>query len=591
MQVSSSALPAGAATSANQTNVQSAAGVSAATATAVQGVAGGVPQNVTGAVSISNFPTTQPVSGTVTANAGTNLNTSALALESGGNLAAINSKLPAQGQALAAASIPVVLPAAQITTLTPPTSVGVTQATASALNATVVNAGTFAVQNTAAVVGGNALAVKTDSSATTQPVSATALPLPAGAATSANQTNGTQQTKITDGTNVVGVAAASTAASAAQPAEVVALSPNTPLPAGSNTLGTVAVQNASFTGAGYLNVNVGSSTFSYSANNSTNGFSTAYSLTTGNSWTGTLENTINQVYLITAVNSSQNVTVTISQFIDAAASVKEVPDIVFSVAAGVPLPITVAVDGNYVRISVSNSSGSTATLYVDSYYGSLPVQPYSLTQLGNYKNAIQEWNVSSGTVLGNTGTLGQNGTTIASATNQFPVQSNNSEVKLSSSFVRPANTTAYVSGYLVANNTVAASVVPLTFTNTVRSAGDCVRLERLRLTKTSTSLTNAGFKVHIFESLPTPTVGDGAAFDASGVLATTGALNYVGSFTVTMNISGSDGASGRALPDTGFALTCSPTSGTSLYGLIEATAAYTPTSGETFTAVLEGFRP
>lgn len=42
----------------------------------------------TNAVSVTNFPTTQPVSGTVTANAGTNLNTSALAIETG-NLASI----------------------------------------------------------------------------------------------------------------------------------------------------------------------------------------------------------------------------------------------------------------------------------------------------------------------------------------------------------------------------------------------------------------------------------------------------------------------------------------------------------------------
>ena len=67
-----------------------------------------------------------PVAGTVTANAGTNLNTSTLALESGGNLAAINGKLPALGQALAAASVPVVLTAAQLASLAPYSSVGIT---------------------------------------------------------------------------------------------------------------------------------------------------------------------------------------------------------------------------------------------------------------------------------------------------------------------------------------------------------------------------------------------------------------------------------------------------------------------------------
>jgi hypothetical protein len=78
--------------------------------------------NASVAVTGTFWQATQPVSGTVTANAGTNLNTSALALESG-NLASIKTdvdKIPSQGQALAAASLPVVLTAAQLTTLTPP---------------------------------------------------------------------------------------------------------------------------------------------------------------------------------------------------------------------------------------------------------------------------------------------------------------------------------------------------------------------------------------------------------------------------------------------------------------------------------------
>jgi hypothetical protein len=71
---------------------------------------------------VAELAATLTVSGTITANAGTNLNTSALALEAG-HLATIDSHIPAQGQALAAASMPVVLPAAQITTLTPPAAI------------------------------------------------------------------------------------------------------------------------------------------------------------------------------------------------------------------------------------------------------------------------------------------------------------------------------------------------------------------------------------------------------------------------------------------------------------------------------------
>lgn len=113
-------LSSGAATSAKQPALGTA-GTASTDVITVQGIASG---------------TAQPVSGTVTANAGTNLNTSALAVESGGNLAAIKAdvdKIPSQGQALAGASTPVVLPAAQITTLTPPTTVTSNQGTAAAV--------------------------------------------------------------------------------------------------------------------------------------------------------------------------------------------------------------------------------------------------------------------------------------------------------------------------------------------------------------------------------------------------------------------------------------------------------------------------
>lgn len=72
------------------------------------------------------LPTGTNSIGQVTANAGTNLNTSALALEAGNLLAIKNSvaNIPALGQALATGSVPVVLTAAQLTTLTPPSNTG-----------------------------------------------------------------------------------------------------------------------------------------------------------------------------------------------------------------------------------------------------------------------------------------------------------------------------------------------------------------------------------------------------------------------------------------------------------------------------------
>ena len=123
------------------------------------------PVPVSGTVTTGGLTDTQlratpvPISGTVTANAGTNLDTSLLALEAGGNLAAIKAKtdnIPAQGQALAAGSVPVVLTAAQLTTLTPPAAITgfATEATLSTLNGKVTAVNTGAVVISAALPAG-----------------------------------------------------------------------------------------------------------------------------------------------------------------------------------------------------------------------------------------------------------------------------------------------------------------------------------------------------------------------------------------------------------------------------------------------------
>lgn len=69
----------------------------------------------------------------------TGASTSALQTTGNTSLASIDGKTPALGQALSAASVPVVLPAAQITALTPPTTVTVTQATGTNLHAVIDN--------------------------------------------------------------------------------------------------------------------------------------------------------------------------------------------------------------------------------------------------------------------------------------------------------------------------------------------------------------------------------------------------------------------------------------------------------------------
>lgn len=192
------------------TPVQVSLANTATNSTAVKVDGSGVTQPVSGTF----YQATQPVSGTVTANAGTNLNTSLLALETGGNLAAIKTdtdKIPSQGQALAAASMPVVLPAAQITTLTPPA----------------------AITNYALETGGNLATLVGD------------------------MTNGTQTSKLTDGTNTANVVAGDSGYNGVTTASATKTMTFTTSTSGAQNLGQWNCEGFSYVEVVYTSVGVG----------------------------------------------------------------------------------------------------------------------------------------------------------------------------------------------------------------------------------------------------------------------------------------------------------------------------------------------
>lgn len=112
------------------------------------------------------------VTGNVTATVNTISN---FAQETGGNLATLATNLPPQGQALAAASLPVILPAATISTLTPPAAItnfanetGGNLATVNTNTAPLVvsNAGAYVRQDSTATIakesGGNLATIAAD---------------------------------------------------------------------------------------------------------------------------------------------------------------------------------------------------------------------------------------------------------------------------------------------------------------------------------------------------------------------------------------------------------------------------------------------
>lgn len=155
-------------------------------------------------------------------------------------------------------------------------------------------------------------------------------------------------------------------------------------------------------------------------------------------------------------------------------------------------------------------------------------------------------------------------------------------VRVSANFTRPADTTAYASGDTVANSTTAGSVTPLTFSNVVRTAGGGGMVRRVKLRKSGTSITNASFRLYLFSATQTSAAGDNAALSLPGI------ADYLGSFEIVMDRAFTDGACGIGIPAVGSEISLDiPSTGTTIYGFLEARAAYAPGNAEVFTVELE----
>ncbi|MGA2289860.1 hypothetical protein [Bradyrhizobium sp.] len=149
------------------------------------------------------------------------------------------------------------------------------------------------------------------------------------------------------------------------------------------------------------------------------------------------------------------------------------------------------------------------------------------------------------------------------------------------SFTRPNNTTTYAPGQLVANSVTAGAVVPLTI-NLGNSFGQGqFRLTRARLFKSGTGVTNATFRIHLYEKSPVCANGDGATWltDSCG--------HWLGNIDVSSMLSFSDGAAGTGSCPAGSEQFIKTDAGSTLYGLLAALGAYTPVANEVFTLVLE----
>jgi hypothetical protein len=172
-----------------------------------------------GSITVSNFPGTQPVSGTVTANIGT---TGSLALES--TLSGLNAKFNSLGQKSMATSAPVVISSDQSSIPVTGTFFQATQPVSGTVTAlqgsppwSVSQSGTFTTGRTWTLSSGSDSVSAVQSGIWT-----------AGQGTP-NTIGNAWPVKITDGTNSPAIKGAVTAPTTADPSLVVAISPNSPI--------------------------------------------------------------------------------------------------------------------------------------------------------------------------------------------------------------------------------------------------------------------------------------------------------------------------------------------------------------------------
>ena len=172
------------------------------------------------------------------------------------------------------------------------------------------------------------------------------------------------------------------------------------------------------------------------------------------------------------------------------------------------------------------------------------------------------------------------------ASDQTPIPVGGFSAVVSGTFSRPADTTAYTIGDIVANSTTAGSVAPVALA-VARANGGTGSILRARLSTTKTGLAGTEiFRVHLFTTSPTVSSGDNAAISVAGRAA-----GYIGAFDVTMSQVYNDGAKGIAGPLQGSQVVfVAGGATTNVWAVLEARTAYTPASGETFVIELETLR-
>jgi hypothetical protein len=163
---------------------------------------------------------------------------------------------------------------------------------------------------------------------------------------------------------------------------------------GTNTLDVNADGSIDVNLNGVSTIDIGGGDFAQNVAQS----ATHFELATGNTsttqlaasatFTGTIEEIVNQQSVSLICISDQNGTLTLTQFVDVNGT-RISNNWVFSVVAGVPFSKSFTANGNYFRATFTNNGASTTTTFtLNTYYGTL----FPATNLGNVPVSLDEVN-------------------------------------------------------------------------------------------------------------------------------------------------------------------------------------------------------
>ncbi len=216
-------------------------------------------------------------------------------------------------------------------------------------------------------------------------------------------------TKITDGTNTAAIKAASTAPVAADSSQVVSISPNSTMLQGV-AAGTAATQSTNVGGVFNTNLptitngqgssiqfdNKGRLIQSIGASNYINNILNTTNLASGATFTSAIIDVLSAPAWVVSVRATQDVTIVINQFSDAAGTLI-VETSTFTRLANVPLNTPIKLSGSYAQLVITNNGGaSTTSLLAEAWSGVLETLPTSLTNSGNLRVAVLEGGNTTG---------------------------------------------------------------------------------------------------------------------------------------------------------------------------------------------------